>query len=105
MPFSHGNFASIPRVTGSPSDAAEIERPVSVRHHLGGIPLQAIALAKHRFGLVGRHHPRGGGIGRIGEGDEHRDHAPFTGTTPVSRLISLNDTRLPAGRRVGAQAT
>ena len=53
--------------------AAEIDRPVSVRHHFGGDSLQAIALSEHRFGIVRRHGPRGGGIGRIGEGHEHRN--------------------------------
>src|SRR6478752_10887803 len=33
--------------------AAEVERPVSVRHHFGRDSLEAITLAKHRFGILG----------------------------------------------------
>src|SRR4029453_10345462 len=32
--------------------AAEVDRPKSVRHHLGRYRLQAISLAEHRFGIV-----------------------------------------------------
>src|SRR4051812_5064801 len=44
--------------------AAEIDRPESVRHHLGGNPLQAVALPQHRFGIIRRHIARGRGIRR-----------------------------------------
>ena len=85
-PFSHGNFAWIPRVTGSPSTPPKSSGQYPFGTTSAGEPLQAIAFSQRRFGVVRRHGARGAGIGRIGEGDEHRDQ----------RALHRHDAGLPA---------
>ena len=83
--------------------AAEIERPVSVRHHFGRDALEAITLAERRLGVAGRHQLRAAGRGRIRKGYEHRDqfvlHRHDTG-----HPAHLAERHALAGRRrIGAQ--
>ena len=95
-PLSHGNFAWIPRVTGSPSTPPKSSGQYPFGTTSADDPLQPITLAEHRFGIVGRHHPRGAGMAGSAKVTSTGISAPFTGTVPVNRLISLNGTRLPA---------
>ena len=95
-PFSHGNFASMPRVTGSPSGP-----PKSSGHTPFGTTSAEMPRSRMPFPSTASM-PSGGttravrGIGGVGKADQHRDHLPFTGTAPVIRLIWLKDTLRPA---------
>ena len=72
-PFSHGSLGQDPAGDRLAEHAAEIERPESVRHHLGGNPLQAVALASTASASSGGTLRAVAGLAGIGERHQHRD--------------------------------
>src|SRR5882724_3906136 len=95
-PFHHGNFASIPRVTGSPSAP-----PKSSGHRPFGTT--SAEMPRRRNPLPNVASRSSGSTARADEGSPETTKvkstgitAPVTGTAPVIRFISLNDTLRPA---------